>query len=236
MCCFELRGWFGCGYLYMFTTPSSTINVIFCFSWSLGLIHQAGNEPEWIHSLTALQNITCLERLDLEDTKVSDAALLPLTGLQQLTYLSLKSVFLTDMSLYVLQSLPKLTNLSLRDAVLTNAGIDSFNPPETLRTLDLWGCWLLTEDVLLQFCKRHPQIEVRHELVRNVQSDQDSSTSSTLSQSTLKMLQVKQKLGKMHVSQSNKNTFLGKPFACFYRIMYLPKVAVFADLCRNFHL
>ncbi|KAF7151730.1 hypothetical protein RHSIM_Rhsim02G0242800 [Rhododendron simsii] len=173
-----------------------------------GLIHQAGNEPEWIHSLAALQNITCLERLDLEDTKVSDAALLPLTGLQQLTYLSLKSVFLTDTSLYVLQSLPKLTNLSLQDAVLTNAGIDSFNPPETLRTLDLWGCWLLTEDVLLQFCKRHPQIEVRHELVRNVQSDQDSSTSSTPSQSTLKMLQVKQKLGKMHVSQSNKKTFL----------------------------
>lgn len=210
--------------------PPILITSMLFLPGSLGLIHQVGNEPEWIHSLTALQNIPCLERLDLEDTKVSDAALHPLIGLQQLTYLSLKSAFLTDMSLYVLQSLRKVTKLSLQDAVLTNAGIDSFNPPETLRTLDLWGCWLLTEDVLLQFCKRHPQIEVRHELVPNFQSDPDSSTSSTPSRSSLKMLQVKQKLGKMHVSQSNKNTFLGKPFACVFQIIYLPKVAVVADL------
>ncbi|KAL6986397.1 hypothetical protein U1Q18_019762 [Sarracenia purpurea var. burkii] len=175
-----------------------------------GLIHQAGNEPDWIPSLTPLQNLIHLESLDLEESRVRDAALHPLSGFQQLTYLSLKSDFLTDVSLYLLSSLPKLTNLSVRDAVLTNAGLDSFNPPATLKMLDLRGCWLLTEDALLLFRKKHPLIEVRHELVHIVQSDRYSPNTSSPSQATFKGLQSKQKWGKMPVSpfRSNNNAFL----------------------------
>ncbi|KAL7167703.1 hypothetical protein ACSBR2_038207 [Camellia fascicularis] len=175
-----------------------------------GLIHQVGNEPDWIPSLTALQNLIYLERLDLEETRVGDAALPPLSGLQNLSYLSLKSYFLTDVSLYLLSSIPNLTNLSLQNAVLTNTGLYSFNPPAMLKTLDLRGCWLLTEDVLLSFCKMHPQIEVSHEHVRFVQSDQGSSNSSSPSQGSFKSLPLKQKRGKMPVSplRFNNNAFL----------------------------
>ncbi|PSS04242.1 Toll-like receptor 13 [Actinidia chinensis var. chinensis] len=175
-----------------------------------GLIHQLGSEPGWIPSLTALQSLTCLEKLNLEETQVRNESLHPLSGLQNLTYLSLKSDFLTDMSLYLLSSLPKLINLSLRDAVLTNVGLHSFNPPATLKTLDLRGCWLLTADTLLLFCKKHPEIEVRHELLRIVQSDRDSSNPSSPAQVSFKSLQLKQKWGKMPVSpfRSNNNTFL----------------------------
>ncbi|KAI7990075.1 Internalin I [Camellia lanceoleosa] len=175
-----------------------------------GLIHQVGNEPDWIPSLTALQNLIYLERLDLEETRVGDAALPPLSGLQNLSYLSLKSYFLTDVSLYLLSSIPNLTNLSLQNAVLTNTGLYSFNPPAMLKTLDLRGCWLLTEDILLSFCKMHPQIEVSHEHVRFVQSDQGSSNSSSPSQGSFKSLPLKHKRGKMPVSplRFNNNAFL----------------------------
>lgn len=132
-----------------------------------GLIHQRGEEPEWVPSLTALQNLNHLERLNLEETQLMDGALDPLSSFKELGYISLKSGHLTDASLYHLSSIPKLINLSMRDVVLTNAGIDLFIPPPMLKVLDLSGCWLLTEDVLLSFCQKHPQIEVKHEFIRS---------------------------------------------------------------------
>uniref|UniRef100_A0A5B7AVA2 Uncharacterized protein n=1 Tax=Davidia involucrata TaxID=16924 RepID=A0A5B7AVA2_DAVIN len=187
-----------------------------------GLIHQVGAEPDWIPSLTALQNLKCLERLDLEETQVGDAALYPLSSFQELSSLSLGSGSLTDMSLYHLSSIPKLTNLRIQDAVLTNGGLDSFNPPATLKMLDLRGCWLLTQDALSLFCKNHPKIEVRHELVRILQTSKESSNYSSPSLGTWKTSQVKQKRGKAHTLQfrfPEDNPFIGRtlPAIIFYR-------------------
>ncbi|XP_059640872.1 uncharacterized protein LOC132283021 [Cornus florida] len=175
-----------------------------------GLIQQVGTETDWIPSLAALQNLKWLEKLDLEDTKISDAAVPPLSSFQELSHLSLKSGFLTDASLDHLSSIPKLTNLSIQDVVLTNAGIDSFNPPKTLKILDLRGCWLLTENVIMLFCKQHPQIEVRHELMHHIlQSDQEGSSYSSPSRVTPTTSQLK-KQGKMPTSSFTRhnNIFL----------------------------
>ncbi|XP_057967331.1 uncharacterized protein LOC131157301 isoform X2 [Malania oleifera] len=165
-----------------------------------GFIRLPSNELDSVLSLTALESLSGLERLDLEETQVRDSSLYPLQCFQELRQLSLKSVSLTDLSLQHLSSLPKLTNLSLRDAVLTNGGLDSFNPPETLESLDLRGCWLLTEDVVLLFCEKHPQIEVRHEHARIVQSLQNGSRCS-FSQASSKGLQSRQMRRKAPASQ-----------------------------------
>ncbi|KAG8375102.1 hypothetical protein BUALT_Bualt10G0065400 [Buddleja alternifolia] len=130
-----------------------------------GLMHQADNAPDEVSSFAALQNLSHLERLQLEDIHIKETALCPLTNLGTLTYLSLKSVSLTDASLYNVSSAPKLIYLGVRDAVLTYAGLNTFVPPPTLGVLDLQGCWLLTKDDIARFCHKHPQIEVRHELV-----------------------------------------------------------------------
>ncbi|KAK3016059.1 hypothetical protein RJ639_007546 [Escallonia herrerae] len=140
-----------------------------------GLIQQIGAEPDWVPSLAALQNLRFLERLDMEETQVGDAALEPLSTFQGLRYLSLKSGFLTDMSLHHFSSIQELISLGIRDAVLTNAWLDSFHPPSTLKLLDLRGCWLLTEDILSTFCQKHPEIQTRHELIHALPSDQDRS-------------------------------------------------------------
>ncbi|KAJ0048389.1 hypothetical protein Pint_14993 [Pistacia integerrima] len=87
-----------------------------------GFIRQVGAETDLVLSLTALQSLNHLERLNLEQTQVRDAALSP--------------------------------------------------PPETLKLLDLRGCWLLSEDSIMLFCKRNPQIEVRHERRSVAPSDQ----------------------------------------------------------------
>lgn len=116
-------------------------------------------------SLTTIQNLKQLERLNLEHTQVINEALFPLSSFQELRYLSLKSPSLADISLYHLSSVPKLTKLSICDAVLTSYALDMFKVPETLKLMDLRGCWLLTKEAILSFCRNHPQIEVRHELV-----------------------------------------------------------------------
>ncbi|XAR70181.1 hypothetical protein NMG60_11026956 [Bertholletia excelsa] len=176
-----------------------------------GLINGGVNEPDWIPSLTALQNLIYLESLDLEDTQLGDEALHPLSGLQHLGYLSLKSNFLTDMSLHLLSPIRRLTYLGVCDAILTNAGLDSFNPPATLRTLDFRGCWLLTKDALLSFCKKYPQVEVRHEFVPSSQSDQKWSRTSLPSTGTSKSLQLLKKKGEkvpMSAASSDRKSYL----------------------------
>ena len=119
-----------------------------------GFIHQEGAEPNLFLSLKALESLNHLERLNLEQTHVRDATLKPLSSFQELRDLSLRSTSLTDVSLHYLSSFPKLTNLSFHDAMLSNSGVNLFNPSTTLKKMDMCGCWLLTADAILSFCKK----------------------------------------------------------------------------------
>lgn len=123
----------------------------------------------WV--LSDLQSLTKLESLNLEGTQVNDEALLPLLGCKMLSRLSLRSSSLTDILLHHLSAMPCLAVVCYRDAVLTNNGLQAFQPPATLKLLDLRGCWLLTEDSIQSFCKRHPCIELNHELVHIMPSN-----------------------------------------------------------------
>ncbi|XP_022136502.1 F-box/LRR-repeat protein 14 isoform X2 [Momordica charantia] len=139
-----------------------------------GYIYLSAAEGNEYLSFTDLQNLDCLEILNLERTHVDDESLRPLSRFRRLSHLLLRSPSLTDVSLSYLSILPKLTILSIRDAVLTNQAFDLLKPAATLQKIDLRGCWLLTEDGLLEFHRRFPQIEVRHELF-HFSSDQTSS-------------------------------------------------------------
>nr|KYP58696.1 Internalin-I [Cajanus cajan] len=164
-----------------------------------GFLHQGRTDVDSPLSLMALQNLK-LERLNLEHTQVRDEALYPLSSFQELRYLSLKSASLADVSLYYLSSIPKLTNLSICDAVLTNYGLDMFKAPETLKLLDLRGCWLLTEDTILSFCRNHPQVEVSHELGSVFPFNQNGLNHSTPSRSTSRTMQMAKKKDQIPVS------------------------------------
>lgn len=153
-----------------------------------------------ISSLTALHSLKGLESLNLECANIKDEAVDPLSNFQELRLLSLKSPSLTDISLYHLSSLPKIRNLGIRDAVLTDSGLFSFRPPATLEMLDLRGCWLLTEDAILSFRKRHPLIELRHEHVVST-SYQTARLRLTPPRTFLRPPQVNQKQEKLIVSQ-----------------------------------
>ncbi|XP_062074596.1 receptor-like protein 53 [Humulus lupulus] len=152
-----------------------------------GLIYQAGGpEMDPILSLQELQRLKNLKKLNLEGTQVRDAALYSVSSLLELTHLSLRDASLTDISLSYMSSLTKLTNLGIHDAVLTNSGLHSFQPPASLKMMDVMGCWLLTKDDIVSFCKTHPQIEVRHEHVHVVPSDQSCLNRPSPSRSTSK--------------------------------------------------
>ncbi|ERN12106.1 uncharacterized protein LOC18440312 isoform X1 [Amborella trichopoda] len=131
-------------------------------------------------SLVALQDLKNLERLDLEDTQVRDSALHPLSRLSELIHLSLKNDFLSDITLHPMSSIPKLKFLGIRGAVLTSAGLCSFKPPGMLETLDLRGCWLLTNEGVSQFCRSYPWIHVKHEFVKMSSTDSNSSSDCLL--------------------------------------------------------
>ncbi|KAK7358527.1 hypothetical protein VNO77_00459 [Canavalia gladiata] len=164
-----------------------------------GFLHKRRTDVDSQLSLTALQNLK-LERLNLEHTEVRDGALCPLSNFQELRYLSLKSASLADISLYYLSSIRKLINLSICDAVLTNYGLDTFKAPETLKLLNLRGCWLLTKDSVSSFCRNHPQVEVRHELVTELPFDQNGLNHSSPSQLTSRRKQIARKKDQIPVS------------------------------------
>ncbi|KAK7318110.1 hypothetical protein RJT34_02808 [Clitoria ternatea] len=154
-----------------------------------GFLHQGRIDGDPPPSLTAMQNLK-LERLNLEFTGVTDAWLHPLSSFQELRYLSLQSASLGDITFDYLSSLPKLINLSISNALLTSYGLDMFKAPETLKLLVLSGCWLLTEDSILSFCRNHPQVEVRHELVTVSPSDQNGLNHLSPSRLTSKAMQM----------------------------------------------
>ncbi|KAF4351071.1 hypothetical protein F8388_013176 [Cannabis sativa] len=138
-----------------------------------GLIYQDGGpEMDPILSLEALQRLKNLKKLNLEGTQVRDSALYSVSSLLELTHLSLRDASLTDISLSYISSLTKLINLSIHDAVLTSSGLNSYQTPASLKLMDVMGCWLLTKDDIVSFCKTHPHIEVRHEHVHVIPSDQ----------------------------------------------------------------
>ncbi|KAI7725273.1 hypothetical protein M8C21_026071 [Ambrosia artemisiifolia] len=150
-----------------------------------GVIQQNGGDAECVLSLTALESLKQLEKLNIEETALKDEAIIPISNLKQLTHLSLRCSFLTDASLHHLSSIPNLINLSMRDAILTNTGIESFHPPPSLQVLDLTGCWLLTKDALLSFVQRHSNIEVRHALMTTFLSDKDANKYHSPSQTRM---------------------------------------------------
>ncbi|EOY25009.1 Leucine-rich repeat family protein, putative isoform 1 [Theobroma cacao] len=167
-----------------------------------GYIHQPGTELHKDSTLAALQNLRYLENLNLEHTQVRDPDLYPLSSCKELGHLSLKCASLTDATLHHLSSLPKLTNLRVCEAVLTNSGLDTFSPPTTLRMLDLMGCWLLTEDAISTFTRKHPQIEIRHEVVQILSTEQQNiSNRASPSQLRLKTSRGNNKPGKVPISQ-----------------------------------
>lgn len=151
-------------------------------------------------SLTALQDLKQLESLNMEGTPVGGSALYPLSSFQELRCLSLESASLADITLFYISSIPKLTNLSILDALLTNYGLDMFEAPETLKLLDIRGCWLLTKDTILSFCRNYPQIEVRHELLTLPPFEENALHYSSPSQSTSRTQQSAKK--KEHSSPS----------------------------------
>ncbi|KAL6556440.1 hypothetical protein OROGR_005728 [Orobanche gracilis] len=166
-----------------------------------GLIHREGEGDDVIDevpSFSALGSLSHLESLDLEKLHIKDAAISPLTKLGELRHLYLRSVSLMDVSLHHISSSSKLMHLGVRDAVLTDGGLISFVPPPPLEVLDLRGCWLLTKDVLLHFCRKHPQIELRHELVEIVdRRNHDYLSPSRVKVNTRSSSRLKQKQGKL---------------------------------------
>ncbi|XVF53063.1 hypothetical protein PTKIN_Ptkin05aG0069400 [Pterospermum kingtungense] len=167
-----------------------------------GFIHQPGTESHIYSTLTALQNLSYLESLNLEHTLVRDQDLYPLSNCKELSHLSLKCASLTDATLHHLSSLPKLTNLRVCEAVLTNSGLDAFTPPATLRVLDLMGCWLLTEDAVSSFLRKYPQVEIRHEVIRNLSTEQKNiSHHPSLSQQSTKTYRGNKKQEKLPICQ-----------------------------------
>ncbi|CAN1254383.1 F-box protein At3g58530 [Linum perenne] len=168
-----------------------------------GFIRQEGDEADDITSLTNLLGLNGLESLKLEHTLVADTALVPLSNMKELGHLSLRSASLTDNALHHLSYLSKLTNLGLQDAVLTDKGLESFKTPSSLKVLDLSDCWLLTEDTLTSFCRRHPLIEVRHEHLRTTDQGEVSTSPSSSSSSSSRRSQAYRKQSKRPISLLN---------------------------------
>ncbi|KAL0905996.1 hypothetical protein M5K25_024455 [Dendrobium thyrsiflorum] len=152
-----------------------------------GFVYSGRENSDKMLSLSALQNLSNLRSLNLEDTKVMDEALQPLSLLTELECLYLKSDFLTEISLHAIPSLQKLRFLGFRGAVLTDYGLLSYRPPPLLCVFDLRGCWLLSVKAISSFCKKYQQVQVRHAHVNNPFEDEIVSYGSSASSITTKV-------------------------------------------------
>ncbi|KAI0491997.1 hypothetical protein KFK09_026260 [Dendrobium nobile] len=152
-----------------------------------GFVDSGRENSDKMLSLSALQNLTNLKSLNLEDTKVMDEALQPLSLLTELECLYLKSDFLTEISLHAIASLQKLRFLGFRGAVLTDYGLLSYRPPPLLCVFDLRGCWLLSANAISSFCKKYQQVQVRHAHVNNPFEDEIVSYGTSASFITTKV-------------------------------------------------
>ncbi|KAG2615724.1 hypothetical protein PVAP13_3NG040600 [Panicum virgatum] len=121
-------------------------------------------------SMSAFEHLKYLESLNLEDTPLSAEVIPPLGSFAALKYLYLKSDFLSDPALHALSAASNLIHLGFCGNILSSSGLLQFVPPATLHVLDLRGCWILTGDAVSTFCKRHPTIEVRHELMQELKA------------------------------------------------------------------
>ncbi|XP_020577054.1 LRR receptor-like serine/threonine-protein kinase GSO2 [Phalaenopsis equestris] len=173
-------------FMHMSMTPSLRV-IDLSHTRIRGFVYSHRESSDKLLSLGALQNLTNLRSLNLEDTKVMDEALQPLSLLTELECLYLKCEFLTEISLHVIASLQKLKFLGFRDAVLTEEGLLSFRPPPLLCVFDLRGCWLLLANTISSFCKKYQQVEVRHVYASNRFEDENVSYGSSASFRTTKV-------------------------------------------------
>lgn len=130
-----------------------------------------------ILSLSVFEDLKYLESLNLEDIPLLAEVIPPLGSFAALKYLYLKSDFLSDPALDALSAASSLIHLGFRGNILSNSGLLQFVPPATLCVLDLRGCWILTEHAVSTFCKRHPMIEVRHELMQELKTNSSGGRS-----------------------------------------------------------
>ncbi|VAH65958.1 unnamed protein product [Triticum turgidum subsp. durum] len=130
---------------------------------------RAEANSEKVLSLPLLEHLIYLESLNLEDTPLSDEVIPPIASFRALKYLYLKSDFLSDPALHALSSASNLIHLGFCGSILSNSGLLQFVPPAQLHVLDLSGCWVLTGYAISSFRSHHPVIEVRHELIQELQ-------------------------------------------------------------------
>ena len=89
--------------------------------------------------LEHLKGLNQLQYLDLTQAKVTDAGLKNLKGLNKLLHLSLISTGVTDAGLDNLKGLGQLKSLYLGGTQVTDAGLEKLKGLNELKKLDLWG-------------------------------------------------------------------------------------------------
>ncbi|KAM3352738.1 hypothetical protein ACQJBY_024129 [Aegilops geniculata] len=153
--------------VYISMMPS--LRVIDLSHTSIKGFTRAEANSEKILSLPLLEHLIYLESLNLEDAPLSDEVIPPIASFRALKYLYLKSDFLSDPALHALSSASNLIHLGFCGSILSNSGLLQFVPPAQLHVLDLSGCWVLTGYAISSFRSHHPVIEVRHELIQELQ-------------------------------------------------------------------
>ncbi|TVU16969.1 hypothetical protein EJB05_32973 [Eragrostis curvula] len=140
-----------------------------------GFAHTEVNVDKTL-SMSVFENLRYLESLNLEGTPLSAEVVPPLASITALKFLYLRSDFLSDPALHALSSASNLVHLGFCGNILSSSGLLQFVPPDKLCVLDLSGCWILTGDALSVFCRRHPRIEVKHELMQELKSSSAGSS------------------------------------------------------------
>uniref|UniRef100_A0A0E0DNA7 Disease resistance R13L4/SHOC-2-like LRR domain-containing protein n=1 Tax=Oryza meridionalis TaxID=40149 RepID=A0A0E0DNA7_9ORYZ len=152
-------------------------------------------------SLSALEELKYLESLNLNNTQLMDDVIPPLASFRALKYLFLKSDFLSDPALHALSSASNLIHLGFCGNILSTTGLRKFVPPATLRMLDLSGCWILTGDAISAFCTCHPVIEVRHELIQELQANYGDERIKYSKEEMMELQHQAKSNSSMHVAQ-----------------------------------